>query len=692
VTRPIFLHRPPSGARRAVRRTRRLAAPLLLSGAVALTTAGQQPPPAAERAAPPPPRTITVPPDASEAGMDARVKQQLAALADSDTFYFFRFEDRLDASGITFRHRVVDDAGKHYKAVHYDHGNGISAADVDGDGLHDLYLTTQLGRNELWRNLGGGKFEDVTERAGVGLADKISVTGSFGDYDNDGDPDLYVTTVKQGNHLFRNDGKGRFTDVTAEAGVGYVGHSSTPLWFDYDRDGDLDLFVTNVGVYTTDETGAGGYYVGVDNAFSGHLFPERTETSVLYENTGDGRFRDASRETGLVDGSWSGDASPVDLDGDGWIDLYVLNMQGDDHLWLNREGKFTEARAKHFPKSPWGAMGIEFFDFDRDGRLDLILTDMHSDMSETIGPEREKLKSRMQWSETTLQGGDDNVFGNAFWVSRGEGRFEEVSDRVGAENYWPWGVSVEDLNADGYEDVLITASMNYPFRYGLNSVLLNEGGERFADAETVLGVEPRAGGATTAEWFELDCGGADREHDLCEGQQGRLVVRGTLGTRSSVIFDLDRDGDVDVVTNEFNSPPQVLISDLAAQTEVRWLEVDLTGTRSNRDGLGALVTVIAGGLRQTEQHDGKSGYLSQSSLPLYFGLGAAEAVDRVEVLWPSGTRQVVERPGVNRRIEIAEPVEVEDVDVIEKGAGETRPAAGAEEPEEPEEAAPPAVR
>jgi len=672
VTRSIFLHRPPSGARGAGR----LAATLLLSAALALAAAAQQPPAAAERAEPPPPRTITVPPDASEAGMEARSKRQLADLADSDTFYFFRFEDRLDASGITFHHRVVDDAGKHYKAVHYDHGNGISAADVDGDGLHDLYLTTQIGRNELWRNLGGGRFEDVTERAGVGLPGKISVTGSFADYDDDGDPDLYVTTVKQGNHLFRNDGKGRFTDVTDLAGVGYVGHSSTPLWFDYDRDGDLDLFVTNVGVYTTDETGAGGYYVGVDNAFSGHLFPERTETSILYENVDGTRFRDVSAATGLIDGSWSGDASPVDLDGDGWIDLYVLNMQGDDHLWINREGRFTEARAKHFPKSPWGAMGIKFFDFDRDGRLDLILTDMHSDMSENIGPEREKLKSRMQWSETTLQGGDDNVFGNAFWLGRGDGKFEEVSDRVGAENYWPWGVSVDDLNADGYDDAVITSSMNYPFRYGLNSVLLNEAGERFADAETVLGVEPRAGGATTAPWFELDCDGVDRDHDLCEGQQGRLLVRGTLGTRSAVIFDLDRDGDLDVVTNELNSPPQVLVSDLSEQTDVRWLEVDLTGTGSNRDGLGAVVTVVAGGLRQMEVNDGKSGYLSQSSLPLYFGLGDAEAVERVEVRWPSGATQVVERPGTNRRIEIVEPVEVEDVEVIEEAGGAAGDEAG----------------
>jgi hypothetical protein len=141
------------------------------------------------------------------------------------------------------------------------------------------------------------------------------------------------------------------------------------------------------------------------------------------------------------------------------------------------------------------------------------------------------------------------------------------------------------------------------------------------------------------------------------------------GSRSSVVFDLDGDGDLDVVTNEFNSRPQVLVSDLAARRPVRWLEVELVGTRSNRDGLGARVTVTAGGLSQLALHDGKSGYLSQSSLPLYFGLGDAERVERVVVEWPSGERQVVEAPAANRRLTITEPAAEE--------APDEAPAAGA---------------
>ena len=601
--------------------------------------------------APQPRKRLLVPGDVGESALKARAEAQLATLDQFKTFYFFRFTDRTAESGIRFQHKIVDDAGRDYKMVHYDHGNGVTVADVDGDGLYDIYFLSQVGPNELWRNLGRGKFENITASAGVALADRISVSGSFADADNDGDADLFVTTVKMGNVLFENNGKGRFKDISQTAGVDYVGHSSGAVFFDYDRDGLLDLFVTNVGTYTTERQGRADYYIGVDQAFSGHLFEERTETSLLYRNLGAGeggsvRFADVSKETGLNDGSWSGDASVIDLNGDGFLDLYLLNMQGDDHFYVNVDGKrFEDRSAEFFPKTPWGAMGVEFLDYNNDGLFDLALTDMHSDMSEIIGPEREKLKSRMQWTEPHLQGGDNNIFGNAFYRNLGEkdGKItlEEVSDAVGTENYWPWGLSAGDVNADGFEDLFFTSSMNYPFRYAVNSLLLNNRGETFLDSEYVLGVEPRKDDKVTQDWFDLECGDADKEHEHCEGQDGPVTVLGTLGTRSSVIFDLDRDGDLDIVTNEFNAPPLVLISDLSKQTKVRSLEVELVGTTSNRDGLGAVVRVVAGDLVLTQSHDGKSGYLSHSSLPVYFGLGEADKVDRVEVHWPSGIHQVV---------------------------------------------------
>ena len=601
--------------------------------------------------------------------LESRRQAQLETVGQFDVFCDFAFSDRLEDSAIRFRNRITSDSGKDYRPNHYDHGNGIAIADVDGDGLYDIYFVTQVGDNELWRNLGGGKFENITQRAGV-AAESIGVSASFADIDNDGDPDLYVTVLRQGNILFENDGTGTFKDISKDSGLDYKGHPSAAVFFDYNGDGLLDIFLTVVGQYTTDELKKASrpnvseeknsqyrYYAGFNDGFSGHLKSERSETSILFKNEGDNRFVDVSEKVGLQDESWSGAASPIDVNEDGWPDLYILNMQGHDQYYENVGGKhFVDKSREVFPKTPWGSMGVKVFDYNNDGKMDLYITDMHSDMSENIGVEREKLKSRMQWSEEFLRSGGNSIFGNAFYLNRGDGHFEEISDQIGAENYWPWGFSVGDLNADGYEDVFITSSMNYPFRYGVNSVLLNNRSERFLDSEFILGVEPRRGGRTAQPWFELDCAWKDRNHQHCQNRSGTVVVWGALGSRSSAIFDLDDDGDLDIVTNDFNSEPTVLISNLSTKKHnLSFLKVELIGTVSNRSGLGATVKVRTGTQTYTKVHDGQSGYLSQSLHPLYFGLGDAEVVDQIAVRWPSGREQIVSGPiATNSLVEIRE--------------------------------------
>ena len=588
--------------------------------------------------------------------MPLRERVQQALGQKYEVFYGFKFQDSVESTGITFKHQIVDDAGRDYKAVHYDHGNGVAAADVDGDGRTDLYFTSQIGPNELWRNKGNGKFENWTDRAGVAVADRISVTASFGDIDNDGDPDLFVTTVRQGNLLFRNDGGGKFTDITKSAGVGHVGHSSGAVFFDFDHDGLLDLFVTNVGKYTGETKGRGGYWIGYTDAFSGHVFPDRTENSILYRNVDGQKFKDVSAEMGLVDGSWSGDAGLIDVNDDGWMDLYLLDMQGHDELWVNQQGKgFVKESRKYFPATPWGAMGIQVFDFNNDGRQDVYITDMHTDMIEVLPPQKEKSKMPKNRPVEALATDGNHVLGNALYRNDGGGKFTEVSDPMNAENFWPWGLSSGDFNADGWEDVYIASSMNYPWRYGVSSLLLNENGKRFVDSEFLVGVEPRKGGATAKPWFVLNCSGADSNHNDCKGKTGCITVMGALGTRSSVIFDLEGDGDLDIVTNEFNAEPMVLISDLSEKRPVSYLEVELEGTTSNRQGIGATVKVTVGEQTYVKVNDGVSGYLSHSDLPLYFGLGSAKKVDRIEVTWPSGAVQEIEQPKINSRIEVKEP-------------------------------------
>jgi enediyne biosynthesis protein E4 len=289
-------------------------------------------------------------------------------------------------------------------------------------------------------------------------------------------------------------------------------------------------------------------------------------------------------------------------------------------------------------------MGVKFFDYDNDGRMDLYVTDMHSDMMAVgVPPQREKEKLvGMPPPDSTLGGPASHyIFGDAFYHNLGGGKFEEISDKIGVETYWPWGVSVGDVNADGWDDIFVTAGMNFPFRYGINSMLLNNRGRSFLDSEFLLGIEPRR--VPYTQWFVMNCSQrlGPSEQSLCEGYNTKIMVMAPKASRSSVIFDLDNDGALDIVTNDFNSEPQVLLSNLAQRKKIHWLKVLLIGSESNREGLGATVRVTAGGQTYTKYNDGKSGYLSQSALPLYFGLGDGAKIEAVEVLWPSGQVQMV---------------------------------------------------
>jgi hypothetical protein len=606
------------------------------------------------------PRQLISPnPDEGAETLAARAQAQGKTLSLFKVFHQFHFTDRLKESGITFRHHPAASALQNFAPTHYDHGNAVAVADVDGDGLYDILFINQLGGNELWRNTGAGKFKNITAEAGIALPGKVSIGAAFADIDNDGDQDLLITTVRGGDHLFRNEGRGRFSDITEDAGINVVAHSVGAAFFDYDRDGLVDLVICNVGRFTSDKRWPDGTYVGLNDAFSGHLFPDRYEHSVLYKNMGRDKFKDVTAELGLRAEMWNGDVNFADVNNDGWPDLYFTNMQGDDHYFENQGGKrFMDKTAQYFPATPWGSMGVKFFDYDNDGRMDLFVTDMHSDMTEDIGIEKEKLKAAMHMEDEFLMTEGKSIFGNALYHQLENGKFEEVSDRLGAETYWPWGISVADVNADGWDDAFVTGGMGFPFRYGINSMLLNNRGEKFLDSEFILGIEPRRDGRTHAFSFDLDCSSPPEGvvGKLCLKQSGTLRIMGALSSRSSAVFDMDNDGDLDIVTNDFNSEPMVLMSDLAAKSSIHWLKIVLQGSKANRNGLGAVVRLSAGKQMYMRYNDGKSGYLAQSVLPMYFGLGEAATINRIEVDWPSGRKQVLtKRLAANQTLLIAEP-------------------------------------
>lgn len=597
---------------------------------------------------------------------ESRMAYQKEKAIDLKVFKDFSFSNSLIESGITFEHKINPDCKIHFHPNHYDHGNGIAVADVDGDDLLDVFFVSQVGSAELWKNSGDGKFQNITSKSGLDkMLSKTNISASFADIDNDGDSDLYVTCLKEGNYLFENDGKGNFKDISRMSMTDHKGHSSGSIFFDYNLDGLLDLLVTNVGMYTTFETEEFiengkeySYYKGMVNSFLNHHEPNKFENSVLFKNKGDNIFQNVTTEMGLTSKSWSGDASMIDANNDGYLDLYLTNMQGKDVYYENQKGKnFIDKTEEIFPMTPMGTMGIKVFDFDNNGSQDLFLTDMHSDMIKILDYDEngEKIKFKVPAHVSKKMGA--GISGNAFFKKSDKDSYKEISDAIGVENYWPWGVSVGDLNADGFEDMFITTSMNYPFRYQSNSLMLNNQGTDFVDVAFVLGVEPRKDGSHSKPWFDLDCSVEGVRHRECENISVPVTIWGSQGSRSSVFFDMDNDGDLDIITNEFNDAPMILESNLSDQNpDLKYVEIKLVGTKSNRSGIGSIVTLTTKSGSQHKVYDGKSGYLSQSDYPLYFGLADDNKVEKINVQWPSGIKQeVTKNIEINQLMTIREP-------------------------------------
>ena len=520
-----------------------------------------------------------------------------------------QFENVQPGSGVDF---VLAHAPTPEKRLIETMPGGLAAFDYDGDGKLDLFFAngnaTPTGakagaafHNRLYRNLGGFRFEDVTARAGL-EGQGFAMGAAVADYDNDGHPDLFVPGVG-GPTLYRNLGTGRFEDVTAKAGIGRSPWSVAAAWLDVDRDGRLDLFVVNYLDWSPGADRFCGdrlrdlrvychpkYYTGLPNQ--------------LFRNRGDGTFEDVSKASGIAAHVGKGMSVAVaDFDADGRDDLFVTNDGVPNFLFRNVDGtRFEESAllagvALPAFGRPVSSMGVAVHDVTADGRPDLLVT--------------------------ALKGETFPLF-----VNDGQLMFHDATHqaKLAAPSSMRsgWGVVFADLDNDGRADVA-TANSH------VNDLIDQFEASSYKEANAVL----------------LNRGGTFED---VTAQAGPAMKTTVAAHRGLVSADLDSDGRLDLVTTSLGAPVEIWKHGGPAG---HWLAIRLRGTASNRDGLGATVTVDG----RAHQITSAIGYASSVLAPLHVGLGANAAPPKIVVKWPSGRTQAIEAPGIDRLVEITEPAQ-----------------------------------
>ncbi len=544
-------------------------------------------------------------------------------------------------------------------------GSGVAAADFDRDGWCDLFFCNKEGPSALFRNLGNGRFTNVTESAGVACAQQLSSGALFADLNGDGYPDLVVSSFGGPNAFLVNDGHGHFVDRTRESGLTNFTGSTSMAAADLDGDGDLDLYLCNFGMLSILRDGGQvstrmvngkpvvtGRYAGKVKIIDG-LLTEYGEPDVLFWNDGDGHFTAAKWPETFFDEDGKAMSAPLDfglavqirdIDGDGLPDIYVCNdFQTPDRLWLNQGNrKFRATDRMALRTMSYASMGVDFADLDRDGRLDFITVEMlsrdHAHHLRQTSPMRPLNRVPGVSSER------EEVPRNAVYWNRGDGTFADIAYFSGlAATDWSWAAIFLDVDLDGYEDLLVSnGHMHDVNSRDLIEAARANGGQTPAQSKGALASYPK---------LESPKYAFRNRGDLTFEEKGRdWGFNSTWICHGMCLADLDNDGDLDVVLNAVNHPPLIYRNNSSAPR----LAIRLKGEGRNGFGVGGKITVSGAGLPvQTQEMLSGGRYLSGDDMLRVFACGSAPSL-RVEVAWSSGKRSVVEKASPNALYEIEE--------------------------------------